>query len=68
MATTYTACPGTGQTAINTRRVTGAEGRFFRLNGITFGTCPDCGRRSLNLGRIPGSTGPTPRHKAADNS
>jgi hypothetical protein len=58
MMATYIPCPGTGLIARNAKLVTGMTGKFFKMNGKTYGDCPACQRR-LNLP----DRYRTPRHK-----
>lgn len=55
----FESCSGAQRPAINTRTVRGAEGKFFRMNGVTFGHCPECGRTSLRVNKA----GNVPAHK-----
>jgi DNA-directed RNA polymerase subunit RPC12/RpoP len=59
MSATYTPCAGTGQRGTEPKTITGAEGKFFRLNGKTYAACPACARRMVVAPRVL----TVPRHK-----
>jgi hypothetical protein len=57
----YVVCTGTFKPGLALNTVSGAEGKFFSMNGKTYGTCPDCGRCDLRVT----DKGTLPRHKPA---
>lgn len=59
---TYTACLGTGRHGTDARRISGATGKYFHLNGKTYAKCVECGKSV----RVPSMHAPfAPAHKAA---